>query len=68
MTLLSVVERELRVAARRRGAYWSRLTAAAAGWAVATWKWFRRVVAEGVGPKFRGEAEAGGTPALEGAE
>ncbi len=37
MTLLPVVERELRVAARRRGTYWSRLTAAVAGWAVAAW-------------------------------
>jgi len=35
MTLLPVVERELRVAARRRGTYWSRLAAAVAGWAVA---------------------------------
>ena len=37
MTLLPVVERELRVAARRRGTYWSRLAAAVAGWAVAAW-------------------------------
>ncbi|HEV7927926.1 MAG TPA: ABC transporter permease subunit [Verrucomicrobiae bacterium] len=37
MTLLPVVERELRVAARRRGTYWSRLTAAVGGWAVAAW-------------------------------
>jgi ABC-type transport system involved in multi-copper enzyme maturation permease subunit len=37
MTLLPVVERELRVAARRGGTYWSRLSAAVAGWAVAAW-------------------------------
>ena len=37
MTFLPVVERELRVAARQRGVYWSRLTAALAGWAVAAW-------------------------------
>jgi ABC-type transport system involved in cytochrome c biogenesis permease component len=37
MTLLPVVERELRVAARRGGTYWSRLAAAVAGWAVAAW-------------------------------
>jgi ABC-type transport system involved in cytochrome c biogenesis permease component len=37
MTWLPVVERELRVAARRRGTYWSRLSAAFAGWAVAAW-------------------------------
>jgi ABC-type transport system involved in cytochrome c biogenesis permease component len=37
MTFLPVVERELRVAARRRGTYWSRLAAAVLGWAVAAW-------------------------------
>jgi ABC-type transport system involved in cytochrome c biogenesis permease component len=37
MTFLPVVERELRVAARRRGTYWSRLAAAVIGWAVAAW-------------------------------
>jgi hypothetical protein len=30
--------------------------------------WFRRVVADGVAPKFRQETEAAGEPALEGAE
>jgi ABC-type transport system involved in cytochrome c biogenesis permease component len=37
MTLLPVVERELRAAARRRGTYWSRLAGAVAGWGVAAW-------------------------------
>jgi ABC-type transport system involved in cytochrome c biogenesis permease component len=37
LALLPVVERELRVAARRRGTYWSRLAAAVVGWAVAAW-------------------------------
>jgi ABC-type transport system involved in cytochrome c biogenesis permease component len=37
MTFLPVVERELRVAARRSGTYWSRLAAAIFGWAVAAW-------------------------------
>jgi len=37
MTFLPVVERELRLAARRRGTYWSRLAAAVLGWAVAAW-------------------------------
>jgi ABC-type transport system involved in cytochrome c biogenesis permease component len=37
MTFLPVVERELRVAARRRGTYWSRLAAGILGWAVAAW-------------------------------
>jgi hypothetical protein len=37
MTFLPVVERELRVAARRRGTYWSRLAAASLGWAIAAW-------------------------------
>lgn len=37
MTFLPVVERELRVAARRRGTYWGRLAAAGLGWAVAAW-------------------------------
>ena len=37
MTLLPVVERELRTAARQRGTYWSRLAAAVLGWAVAAW-------------------------------
>jgi predicted small integral membrane protein len=31
-------------------------------------EWFRRVVADGVPPKLRAEAESGGAPALEGAE
>jgi len=31
-------------------------------------EWFRRVVADGVPPKFRAEAEDGGAPALKGAE
>jgi hypothetical protein len=31
-------------------------------------EWFRKVVAEGVGPKFRDETETGDTPVLEGAE
>jgi hypothetical protein len=31
-------------------------------------EWFRKVVAEGVGPKFRAEAEAGDTPLLEGTQ
>ena len=57
MTWLPVVERELRVAARRRGTYWSRLA-----------QWFRTVAAEGMGPKFRAEAEPGATPLLEAAE
>jgi ABC-type transport system involved in cytochrome c biogenesis permease component len=46
MTFLPVVERELRMAARRRGTYWSRLTAAILGWAVAAWI---LVAASGVG-------------------
>jgi len=37
MTFLPVVERELRVAARRRGTYWSRMSAAILGWAVTAW-------------------------------
>jgi ABC-type transport system involved in cytochrome c biogenesis permease component len=37
MTLLPVVERELRVAGRRRGTYGSRLVAAVAGCVVAAW-------------------------------
>jgi hypothetical protein len=37
MIFLPVVERELRVAARRRSTYWSRLGAAVLGWAVAAW-------------------------------
>jgi len=37
MTFLPVVERELRVASRRRGTYWGRLIVALAGWAVAAW-------------------------------
>jgi len=37
MTFLPVVERELRVASRRRGTYWGRLVAAVIGWAVAAW-------------------------------
>src|SRR5580658_1258794 len=37
MTFLPVVERELRVAARRRGTYWGRLIVAVVGWAVAAW-------------------------------
>ncbi len=37
MTFLPVVERELRVAARRRGAYWSRFVAAMIGAALAAW-------------------------------
>ena len=37
MTFLPIVERELRVAARRRGTYWSRLIAALLGLALAAW-------------------------------
>src|SRR5882724_140819 len=37
MTFLPIVARELRVAARRRGTYWSRLGAALAGLAVGAW-------------------------------
>jgi hypothetical protein len=37
MTFLPVVERELRLAARQRGTYWSRTAAAILGWAVAAW-------------------------------
>jgi ABC-type transport system involved in cytochrome c biogenesis permease component len=37
MTFLPVVERELRVAARRRGTYWSRFVAAMIGAALAAW-------------------------------
>jgi ABC-type transport system involved in cytochrome c biogenesis permease component len=37
MTFLPVVERELRVVARRRGTYWGRLAVAVVGWAVAAW-------------------------------
>lgn len=37
MTFLPVVERELRVAARRRGTYWGRFTAGLIGSALAAW-------------------------------
>jgi ABC-type transport system involved in multi-copper enzyme maturation permease subunit len=37
MTVLPVVERELRVAARRRGTYWGRFAAAVIGAALAAW-------------------------------
>ena len=37
MTFLPVVERELRVASRRRGAYWGRFVAATIGAALAAW-------------------------------
>src|SRR5580700_2000503 len=37
MTFLPVVERELRVAARRRGTYWGRFVAAVIGAALAAW-------------------------------
>jgi hypothetical protein len=37
MTFLPVVERELRVAARRRGTYWGRFTAGLIGTALAAW-------------------------------
>jgi ABC-type transport system involved in cytochrome c biogenesis permease component len=37
MTFLPVVERELRVASRRRGAYWGRFTAGLIGAALAAW-------------------------------
>jgi ABC-type transport system involved in multi-copper enzyme maturation permease subunit len=37
MTFLPIVQRELRVAARRRGAYWSRLGAAIAALGVGAW-------------------------------
>src|SRR5687767_7229435 len=37
MTFLPIVERELRVAARQRGTYWTRLGAVVAGLAVGTW-------------------------------
>ncbi len=37
MTFLPIVERELRVAARRRGAYWSRLGTAVAALGVGAW-------------------------------
>ncbi len=37
MTFLPVVERELRVAARKRGTYWGRMLAAAAGAGIAAW-------------------------------
>jgi ABC-type transport system involved in multi-copper enzyme maturation permease subunit len=37
MTFLPVVERELRVAARRRGTYWGRFTAGLIGAALAAW-------------------------------
>ena len=37
MTFLPVVERELRVAARKHGTYWGRMLAAVAGVGVAAW-------------------------------